>query len=190
MLDRNVNISIHPSGSSPKDQAVSDLEAVYLKAIELRGFEISQLVQRNNFFMIFQGVLLAGILQAEGKVPEIPVIVSITGFFMSVAQYRMAAGAKYWQQRWETELEETEKSLEFAYLAAGRTWSRALFHRVDAKQKVRDGLKKHKDRLNIFTDPVVLDKPSVSRIPIYTGALLAMAWASTSLVFWLRLLST
>ena len=158
--------------------------------MEMRGFEISQLVQRNNFFMIFQGVLLAGILQADGNTPAIPIVVSVVGALMSVAQYRMAAGAKYWQQRWETELEETEKALEDAYKIAGRTWSRALFHQVQSNRKVRDDLARHKSRLHSLTDPIVLDKPSVSRIPIYCGILLATAWASIALVFWLRWLST
>ena len=34
------------------------LKRIYEVAIETRNFEIAQLVHRNNFFMIFQGVLI------------------------------------------------------------------------------------------------------------------------------------
>ncbi len=40
-----------------KDNAekLSELKAVYKLAIETRNFEIHQLINRNNFFMLFQG---------------------------------------------------------------------------------------------------------------------------------------
>lgn len=40
---------------------------LYLQCIEIRNFEISNLVARNNFFMIFQGVLIAGLCSLVTK---------------------------------------------------------------------------------------------------------------------------
>ncbi|MHC1910589.1 RipA family octameric membrane protein [Klebsiella pneumoniae] len=52
--------------SEPNDEQNEngDLRAVkrlYELTIRIRDFEITQLSQRNNFFMIFQGVLFAGL---------------------------------------------------------------------------------------------------------------------------------
>jgi hypothetical protein len=191
MLDRHYHISFYEQAVVTKqDQRVADLEAVYLKALELRDFEITQLVQRNNFFMVFQGVLLAGILQSEGNIPAVSAIVSTAGCLMSVAQYRMAAGAKFWQQRWETELSETEEALAKAYRRAGREWSRALFYNDEAKTKVKKGFAPNSQLAKLFIDPIILDKPSVSRIPIYTGAILVVTWLAIAAWFALQGLST
>ena len=160
------------------DQSISDLEAVYLKALEVRNFEITQLVQRNNFFMIFQGVLLAGVLQSEGKIPSISLVVSLIGLALSVAQYRTAAGAKFWQERWEFALAETERKLQRAYGQSSRSWTVSLFHRVSAHDVVRNSLGRSSAWGRFFFDPLILIKPSVSRIPIYAGMLLAIGWGA------------
>jgi hypothetical protein len=71
-------------------------------ALRQREFEISQLTQRNNFFMIFQGVLIAGLIQSGGAAaPVISFAVCLIGVVTSWAQVCMAAGSKYWQMRWE-----------------------------------------------------------------------------------------
>ena len=48
--------------NTPINENISELKAVYKLAIETRNFEIQQLINRNNFFMLFQGVLLAAVL--------------------------------------------------------------------------------------------------------------------------------
>lgn len=182
MLDRHYHIAQMPQ----IEESVSDLEALYVKATQLRDFEITQLVQRNNFFMIFQGVLLAGVLQSEGKVLFVTAAVCLLGAIISVAQYRMAAGAKYWQQRWESELIQTEAALKVHYGTSKKIWLRDLFDGVDADSKVKFGFKKHGWITRVTIDKIILDKPSVSRIPIYVGMILCAAWLVLAACFLVR----
>ncbi len=80
--------------------------------LRLREFEINQLTQRNNFFMIFQGVLVAGLIQSHGiAAPVITFCVSALGFATSLLQVGMAGGAKYWQSRWEAATRSSEIAL-------------------------------------------------------------------------------
>lgn len=77
--------------------------------LRLREFEINQLTQRNNFFMIFQGVLIAGLVQSQGTAaPLITFGMSLLGVATSVLQIGMAGGAKYWQSRWEASTRSSE----------------------------------------------------------------------------------
>jgi hypothetical protein len=71
-------------------------------AIRQRELEINQLTQRNNFFMIFQGVLFSGLIQSQGvAAPILTFAACVAGLAVSIFQFRMACGAKYWQIRWE-----------------------------------------------------------------------------------------
>lgn len=77
--------------------------------LRLRDFEINQLTQRNNFFMIFQGVIIAGLVQSQGTAaPIINFLVSLLGIGTSILQIGMAGGAKYWQSRWESATRSSE----------------------------------------------------------------------------------
>lgn len=98
------------------DQKLAELKSrdfLYKQCIEIRNFEISNLVNRNNFFMVFQGVLIAGVLQATAaNLPKIVVLFACGfGLLISLLQTGMSSGAKFWQEVWEFHLEETEKKL-------------------------------------------------------------------------------
>ena len=76
---------------TPKDfEALSQL---YKLCIETRNFEITQLINRNNFFMIFQGVLLAGTMQSSGSIAIVSFLVCLCGLLISLLQTGMACGA-------------------------------------------------------------------------------------------------
>jgi hypothetical protein len=80
--------------------------------LHLREFEINQLTQRNNFFMIFQGVLIAGLVQSQGTAaPVITFAMSFLGTATSLLQMGMAGGAKYWQSRWESATRSSEVAI-------------------------------------------------------------------------------
>lgn len=99
---------------SDKSEVCSKLEsikAVYEICIETRNFEINQLIQRNNFFMLFQGVLLAAALQNQASKPIVEVVICLAGVFVSMYQLQMACGAKFWQEWWESRVEHYEKKL-------------------------------------------------------------------------------
>jgi hypothetical protein len=100
-----------PSPAKPEeaDSPIGSLAKAFDFAIRQREFEISQLTQRNNFFMIFQGVLIAGIVQSQGTAaPLISFCVCLVGFVTSLLQVGMAAGSKFWQIRWERAAKTTE----------------------------------------------------------------------------------
>ena len=80
------------------EMKISELKAVYKLAIETRNFEITQLINRNNFFMLFQGVLLAAVFSNQAPKPIVEFIICFSGIFISGHQMKVAAGAKYWQE--------------------------------------------------------------------------------------------
>lgn len=114
---------------------------VYELALRQREFEISQLTQRNNFFMIFQGVLIAGLVQSQGTAaPLIYFMLCFTGMVISIFQIGMAGGAKYWQIRWEVAV----KDLELHLLEALKDHPRRMHQlfTADAKHLDESGLKR------------------------------------------------
>lgn len=97
--------------------------------LRLREFEISQLTQRNNFFMIFQGVLIAGLVQSQGTAaPLITFSMSLLGVATSAFQIGMAGGAKYWQSRWEASTRSSEIALVLALMRQGKLAVQTFTH--------------------------------------------------------------
>jgi len=103
MLPQTSNSST--GSSTPIADALNSPVANRVRGLELdlrlREFEISQLTQRNNFFMIFQGVMIGGLIQSQGlAAPILTSMTSLLGMAVSILQIGMAGGAKYWQSRW------------------------------------------------------------------------------------------
>lgn len=148
------------------------IESIYKLCIETRNFEINQLVARNNFFMVFQGVLFAGIAQASSTAPPVVAFcVCVVGVTASLMQAFMASGAKFWQERWEASLEEAERE----YLrSTSDAESKPLFSLsesefealVTERMDARGGLFK-----------LLVRRFSVSRLPIYAGYAFTVVWA-------------
>ncbi|MBV0934841.1 RipA family octameric membrane protein, partial [Marinobacterium weihaiense] len=156
-------------------------KALFKIALEKRDFEITQLVQRNNFFMIFQGVLFAGVMQSSHTKPVVTLLVCIAGLLISLFQVGMASGAKFWQEYWEEALKKIEGRL---LLHIHRTddsrreiWS--LFHDRTAiyDEIVNRRLHSHNKSFMSITSWLVAKRFSVSRIPIYVGLSLSIIWA-------------
>lgn len=186
----------------PKEDQKSDndteerLKKIYYIAVKTRNFEITQLVQRNNFFMIFQGVLLACIIYSSNTVPFVHTMICLAGFLVAFWQTKVAAGAKFWQEYWESEVVEAETQLGNFYkmknIHAHLTLSFIpLFHKdlITIREQVIKQLSKSKQqKQNIFssiyneittffnTEKLVLSKPSVSKIPIQVGRCLTCIW--------------
>jgi len=102
---------INPLIKAKDDEHLSRLKSVYEITIATRNLEIGQLVQRNNFFMIFQGVLFASLIYSSNTVPYVQLILCSVGFYVAYSQTAVAAGAKYWQEFWEKKLETIEQNL-------------------------------------------------------------------------------
>lgn len=186
---------------------VGSLAAAYKFAQHQREFEISQLTQRNNFFMIFQGVLIAGLIQSQGTAAAVvSFAVCALGFVVSLFQVGMAAGSKFWQVRWERAAKTTEiwllKALQDQdrinhfltadgkHLTASEKAEMTQINLHKARQNdqltFNDGATVEKNRIELcqvgdnrrrrFENYLILNKYSVSRIPIWVGLLLAVFW--------------
>ena len=180
--------STQSQSQQSKSKVDADYEAIksiFKLCVEMRNFEITQLTHRNNFFMIFQGVLLAGIVQSTHTLPIVSFLVCVAGFSVSIYQVAMAGGAKFWQEYWEATLGITEKILLNRIVRRGadnsltenrRSMLYRLFHDDTAKYDdlVRDRLKKH-DANGIILK-IIMQRFSVSRIPIYVGLCLSLVW--------------
>ncbi|WP_143164446.1 RipA family octameric membrane protein [Lampropedia hyalina] len=138
-------------------------------ALRMRDFEITQLAQRNNFFMIFQGVLFAGLVQSSHTKPIVSFMVCMVGFLVSIFQVGMASGAKFWQEYWEQKLSDYEA-------LASSAESAELFH--DDVNKYKKTVEDRMDKRGVcgLLKDLIMYRFSVSRIPIYVGIALSMIW--------------
>jgi len=140
-------------------------------ALRMRDFEINQLTQRNNFFMVFQGVLFAGLVQSSHAIPVVSFMVCVVGLVASIFQVGMASGAKFWQEYWEQMLSEYEA------VARGGKEHLKLFH--DNNNCRYERAVKERMKLREFSglaSKLVMCRFSVSRIPIYVGIWLSVIW--------------
>ncbi|MHA6846949.1 hypothetical protein [Ralstonia syzygii] len=189
-----------------KDSPVGNIAAAYELTLRQREFEISQLTQRNNFFMIFQGVIIGGLVQSSGQAaPVLTFAICGLGFAVSVWQMLMAAGAKFWQVRWERAarqlevwlLEELkdhakvfqvfssdtkflsgddEKKLNEVNKTVSRQVDPLTMQPGQIKKWVEEELKNGAKWWQWPVSKLIIGKPSVSRIPIFVGAALAVFW--------------
>jgi hypothetical protein len=171
-----VGVSV-TSGESAEEPDGVALKRLFQIALETRNFEISQLVQRNNFFMIFQGVLFAGLVQSSHSKPVVSFLVCLAGLMVSLYQVQMAAGAKFWQEYWEAALQRIEEEL-VKHLSSPAARRAKIFHLFHEDEHVY--LQMVKDRLNGkgvgLTRMLVMKRFSVSRVPIYVALTLAGIW--------------
>ena len=161
------------------------LKSLFKIALEKRDFEISQLVQRNNFFMIFQGVLFAGVMQSSHEKPIVTFLVCVAGLLTTLFQVGMACGAKFWQEYWEEALQKIESRLLLHIHKADDTrkeiWS--LFHDDSEvySKIVSRRLQSHKAGFFSPISWLVMQRFSISRIPIYAGLSLSAIWLAMTL---------
>lgn len=168
---------------------IDSTKRIYEQVLEIRNFEIKELVQRNNFFMIFQGVLLASALQSNHSNIYYSLAIFIAGAGISYLQMRVAAGAKYWQENWEVRLKETEAKLldllesenkqlqlNFPNENVKRNHFYSLFQGVtdQENEKIRASLE---TKYN-FSNWLIMQKPSVSRMPIFVSLWLLIIWTA------------
>lgn len=181
--------------------AVSDLrgwKGIYELCVELRNFEISQLVQRNNFFMIFQGVLLAGVCQSAGQIPIVSFMICFAGLIVSILQAGMAAGAKYWQVHWELNTQKSEQVMMKVWTVHERLQKQIDDNDVEIDSHLYSQLESRKLLIHLFQEDynregirssiqegrmkrrfvnwLIMRRFSASRIPIYAGLFLSFVW--------------
>ncbi|MFK3907930.1 hypothetical protein ACI2KD_07655 [Pseudomonas monteilii] len=162
--------------TTPNNEPLIAAKRLYEQCIEIRNFEIGQLANRNNFLMIFQGVLFAGLVQSAGTFPIVSFMACVTGVIVSWYQTQIAAGAKYWQEHWEHELKEAEVRLIALLREAGERTPVELFSKdpkqikADVQSRLETGAGGRMIR------GLILEKFSVSRVPIKLGLSLMIVW--------------
>lgn len=165
----------------------NDTEAlfkVYGIALRLRDYEIDRLTNRNNFFMVFQGVIIAGILQSDGTLPVVSFMVCLVGLFISIIQLGVAAGAKFWQVRWEAAVANIEKQMYKVIDLNKKDMERTVFYplfsvrpNVDYDKFIEGVVQDFLDeKRSYFTNLLIMKRFSVSRGPIYVGLFLVCFW--------------
>ena len=172
-----VGVSVTVPDGSNENPDSDALKRLFQIVLETRNFEITQLVQRNNFFMIFQGVLLAGLVQSQHTKPVISFLVCLAGLAVSIFQVQMAAGAKFWQEYWEAALHDVEEKLisHLKHQGDGRNMLLYLFHE---ENDIYDKMVRNRLRFKGFgvTRYLVMNRYSVSRVPIYVAISLSAIW--------------
>lgn len=155
---------------------LESLKSLYELCISTRNFEIGQLIQRNNFFMLFQGVLIASVMQAENSKPFVEFIICITGMLVSIYQMQMASGAKYWQEWWESRVEEFEKKLLEELKKENNQEAYELFtvSASSVREVVASRLSRNTNEK--FTNFFMLQKYSVGRAPMKVSIVLIATW--------------
>lgn len=154
---------------------LDSLKSVYKICIETRNFEINQLIQRNNFFMLFQGVLLAAALQNQASKPYVELIVCLAGVFVSIYQLQMASGAKFWQEWWESRVDHYEGKLrELKQTESGHFFELFATSTDEVYKEISGRL--NKSRRMSLTNILILRSFAVGRAPIKVGLVLLVAW--------------
>ncbi|OEF57943.1 hypothetical protein [Enterovibrio norvegicus] len=160
----------------PEAKNIHTLKSLYEISIETRNFEINQLIQRNNFFMLFQGVLLAAVMQTEASKPFVEIIICLVGIMISIYQLQMSSGAKYWQEWWESRVNHFEQQLCDNLQKIEGIDTHLLFtvNSQDVNRTVRERLLGSKNRS--ITNACILGGFSVGRAPIKVSIFLLCAW--------------
>jgi hypothetical protein len=153
----------------------SDLKRVYELAITTRNFEITNLIHRNNFYMLFQGVLLAAVFSNQASKPYVEFIICLCGVIVSWFQIQVSAGAKYWQEYWEKKVDDIEEKLK---VAVGSSDFIPLFGLVTQDDEFKLNLARDiaNKNYNCLTKWFILKKPSVSVLPVNTAIILSLTW--------------
>jgi hypothetical protein len=196
--------AVAPEVANAQSSPMGNISAAFQMTLSQRDFEISQLTQRNNFFMIFQGVVIAGLIQSQGQASGVVNAgVCFLGLIVSMLQAFMGAGAKYWQMRWERATRTLEmylletlrdEKIVFQFFTTDGKFltneEKAVLEKINKESEARrndlleypDGFIDKKVAGDMatcksFTDTLILYKPSVGRIPIYVGLWLMVFWA-------------
>ncbi|MDZ5740987.1 RipA family octameric membrane protein [Pseudomonas asiatica] len=198
VLNKNVSVKDAEIAILVAIEELKAWKSIYAECLRQRGFEIAQLIQRNNFFMIFQGVLFAGICQSAAAVPVVSLIICLVGFGTSLFQASMAAGAKYWQEHWELNTRSAEREMTFWLMAHRIIRAQINKRSLAVKSELVDRLEVRKTVVRLFEDNknrdrirenlkssrpwapimnfIIMRRFSASRIPVYVGGAFALAW--------------
>lgn len=155
--------------------------------LRLREFEINQLTQRNNFFMIFQGVLIAGLVQSQGTAaPVVTFAMCALGVGVSLLQIGMAGGAKYWQSRWEAATRSSEIALILELVKKNRLAIHTFTHDMSLLSKEEREQVKKWNETQSKPENQITDAPELIRSIVLRDIEAGKDGLRSSLDWWVR----
>ncbi|MEN8383483.1 hypothetical protein [Acinetobacter radioresistens] len=169
--------------SNEVNSKLKALQRVYEISVNTRNFEITQLTNRNNYYMLFQGVLLAAVFSNQASKPLVEFIICSAGIGVSYNQVKVASGAKFWQEYWEFQASEAEKALK-TYTQKYYDYEFTDLFNLDSENMKNKVIQRFTDKLDSqnlldqFYTKLILKRASVSRAPIYTAAVLFVCWSA------------
>jgi len=174
---------------------IKRLDSIYERVLTLRNFEITNLNNRNTFMWAVNAALFTYVSNQR----ELNILLPMMGIVISILQVQMAAGAKFWQEAWEIKLNEVEHKLYQVYQDENKTLeNNDKFIHLFTTEENADNAKlniEHKSKsriekikievernlnkegcLNEGINKLILNKYSVSRVPIYLGIWTGFFW--------------
>jgi hypothetical protein len=134
---------------------IKELKAVYERSIATRDFEIQQLQNRNNYFIIFQGVMLSGLITASASKPYVEFLICLFCIFFSMYQTHIAAGAKYWQEYWELKTSEFEGKLKKKFDEYMGIYKSELIRKIETQIDYLNRMGKYDGKIeNIYDEKI------------------------------------
>ncbi|MGH9552856.1 MAG: hypothetical protein ACRD3W_25980 [Terriglobales bacterium] len=94
-------------------------------SVDTRNLEIDLFWKRSLFFWGFIASAFVGFATLRNSSQDLAIIIACFGTVCSVAWSLLNRGSKYWQESWETKVEESEKSITgnfFATEEATQSW--------------------------------------------------------------------
>ena len=89
------------------------LEEAFQIALDTRKFEIELYWKRTGYFVLFIGAVFVGYYKAlpisgpsDSEKEWLLLLLSSLGFLLSLLWYMANRGSKFWQENWETHIEE------------------------------------------------------------------------------------
>lgn len=80
-------------------------------SVETRNLEIDLFWKRSLFFWGFIASAFVGFAALRNSSPDLAIVIACFGMVCSIAWSLLNRGSKYWQESWETRVEESEKSI-------------------------------------------------------------------------------
>ena len=147
---------------------------LYKAVLDTRNLEISLFWQRSNYFLVLNSALALGFFNL--KEPRYALALALFGIVASLLWFRVVAGSKYWQARWEHRLRVIE-----CQVAPGLHLFSATWKTID--EDVNEGLKgkQAETGLQRWLARQVRKKQSVSYNMMLLSLLFILAWALLAL---------
>ncbi len=126
--------------------------------LETRNFEIQMLWKRSNYFLALNTAIAVGfvslIKEDAGMETYIyALLFCVIGCVVCLAWFKVNLGSKFWQAVWEEFLTEISSDMGLDYFAKSD----------DHKERVKNNLGESSLPFGAYYNPLVLEKPSVSK---------------------------